>query len=148
MCVGIFEGHSKNVNSVDCLNSHRMFVSGGADKTVRLWTAFGADHSVLKEHTASVLCVRIDGVGNQIVSGSKDKTVRIWSVKSRKCLHVLRGHSGWINDVEFLTFNSIVSVSPFDRTVRIWNTSTGVCVEILDDCDLFSDRFGSRPGAH
>ena len=55
----------------------------------------------MKGHTKTVNGVSFSPNNLYAVSGSDDKTVRLWNVESGKCLKILEGHTGWVNDVAF-----------------------------------------------
>ena len=58
----------------------KRIVSGGGDKTVRVWDADTGQPigPPLTGHTDSVSSVAFSPDGNRIVSGSDDNTVRVW----------------------------------------------------------------------
>ena len=35
------------------------------------------------------------------LKGSYDKTIRIWNASTGECMHILNGHSDWVNSVAF-----------------------------------------------
>ncbi|CAJ0920966.1 unnamed protein product, partial [Mesorhabditis belari] len=67
--------------------------------------------------------------GKYIVCGGIDGTVRVWCGQNGAQLHVLRGHTGF---VEYLSLHgtTLVSGSP-DETLRVWDIVDGRCLHIL-----------------
>ena len=64
-------------------------------------------------------CIAITTDNKYIVSGSGDCTARVWSLKDRKEIKVLHGHSLRITSIVIAYCNKyIVSVSD-DETVRV-----------------------------
>mmetsp|Transcript_61293 Transcript_61293/g.146413 ORF Transcript_61293/g.146413 Transcript_61293/m.146413 type:complete len:633 (+) Transcript_61293:145-2043(+) len=76
-------GHRGDVYTVAYHPVNNLVVSGGYDKTVRLWDVEKAVQSrCFYGHEASVTCLAYSAQGNMVVSGCKDGTVRFWDVLS------------------------------------------------------------------
>ena len=62
-----------------------MLVSGGDDKTVRLWKSeTGEPGPVLRGSVGRVLALALSPDGKTLASGDEDASVRIWDVESGK----------------------------------------------------------------
>ncbi|ONK70833.1 uncharacterized protein A4U43_C04F2000 [Asparagus officinalis] len=83
-------GHSKKVTSVKFVPLDDLFVTGSADKTVRVWQ--GADdgnyscRNVLKDHTAEVQAVTVHATNKYFVTASMDNTWCFYDLASGSCL--------------------------------------------------------------
>eukprot|EP01061_Rhynchopus_euleeides_P026726 TRINITY_DN43542_c0_g1_i1.p1 TRINITY_DN43542_c0_g1~~TRINITY_DN43542_c0_g1_i1.p1 ORF type:complete len:399 (+),score=143.04 TRINITY_DN43542_c0_g1_i1:139-1335(+) len=145
-----FKGHTAAVYGVAFAPGAQRFVSGGADKTLRIWNLNneisppgekedGADEPfddpapvvrTIKHHQGVVLACDFSPTGNEIVSCSDSGKAFVFDSKSTKQLHVLEGHTQKVYGVVFSPVGStcpgqyIASVS-LDNTVRLWNTETG-----------------------
>ncbi|KAM3591772.1 uncharacterized protein V6R79_007053 [Siganus canaliculatus] len=66
----------------------QLLVTGGCDRTVRLWTRFVSSRpaAVLLGHRTTVLDVAIYQCVGQIFSYSRDAELRIWDITSHRCL--------------------------------------------------------------
>ena len=92
---GLFlEGHTELISSVAITSDNKYIVSGGRDKTVRIWNLKDkTQEAVLQGHTASVNSVAITSDNKYIVSGGWDDTVRIWNLQDKTQEAVLQGHT-------------------------------------------------------
>ena len=98
-------------------------VSGGLDKTVKLWDV--EDRVLLHTfngHESGVNSVRFSPDGQYIVSGSSDKTVKLWDVKDRVLLHTFDSHKLSVNAVDFNPDGKYLVSGSSDTTVQLWPT--------------------------
>lgn len=72
-------GHQQGVRSLS-LSSRGRLISGGEDKTIRIWNLeTGKCEEILDGHDDFVRVVL--GIGeDRIVSGSRDNSLRIWDI--------------------------------------------------------------------
>lgn len=70
------------LNDTDCFSSE--LVSCGADKSVVVWdVSDGRVKRRLRQHAATVNCVKYNEDSSVVVSGSNDNTVCCWDIRSR-----------------------------------------------------------------
>ena len=82
------------VNSVAITSDNKYIVSGGYDKTVRIWNLQDkTQEAVLQGHTHHVNSVAITSDNKYIVSAGCDNTVRIWNLQDKTQEAVLQGHT-------------------------------------------------------
>ena len=96
-------GHVGGVTCVDVSQNGKLLVTGGEDRTVRVWKRNSRSglftlwkQSSAEQHTGRVTCVSISRNGRTIASGSDDKSVKLWETSSDgalKCQRTMRGHS-------------------------------------------------------
>ena len=121
-----FTGHTAEVYGVAISADGRFVVSGGADKTVRVWDrASGQLLHELKEHKDWVYGVAISADGRFVVSGGVDQTVRVWDRASGQLLHTLTGHTGSVYGVAISADGRFVVSAGKDQTVRVWDRESG-----------------------
>ena len=88
------QGHSKWITSLAWEPTHlrlpaRRFVSGGQDKSLRVWDAVTLQCLLsMSSHSLAVSCVRWGGEG-LLYSASKDTTINVWESQVLR-LHPLR----------------------------------------------------------
>jgi hypothetical protein len=128
------QGHEGFVHTVALgeLGGRPIAVSGGDDKTVRVWAldTGGALGRPLRGHRGWVTAVAVGALGGRqiAVSGGDDKTVRVWDLeKAGPVGEPLAGHEGWVNAVAVGTIGdrSIAVSGGDDNTVRTWDLSAG-----------------------
>src|SRR5262249_54407099 len=82
--VARLRGHTADVRALAFLSPARL-VSGGADRTARLWDVTrGTEVAALVGHTGTVTCVAIAAGGKFVITGSTDRTARWWDAKGRE----------------------------------------------------------------
>lgn len=89
-----FMVHSRSVLAIRPLSNQRLFVSGGVDQTIQLWTEDGKHIRTFNNHTGSVTDLLIPELpsinGNQLISTSEDRTVRLWQPEIGRMVRFVR----------------------------------------------------------
>lgn len=140
----ILEGHTgSRVNSVSFSPDGRLLVSGGDDKTIRLW-----DVKVGKELPVSPLQGHFNGVvsavfsrdGKFVASGSNDHFVRLWDAQTGKELAFspLKAHEAPILAVAFHPDGKVL-ISVGREAIRRWDIESGKELAGIDLGNLGAD---------
>jgi WD40 repeat protein len=121
-----FLGHTGHITTA-CLSADgRRALSGGFDRTVRLWDVDRAKEiRRLEGHTDIVWAVALSPDGKRALSASQDRTVRLWDVENGRLLHRMEGHGATVGCVTFLPGSRYGLSSCWDRTVRLWDLDSG-----------------------
>lgn len=92
------------------------------------------DTAVFRDHERNVNSAEFspDVSGKYIVSSSRDSTIRIWDSMSGECIHVLRGHEGFVNQASFSPDGKTIASASNDKSVRIWDAQSGQCICTLN----------------
>lgn len=131
---------NSHVGVVSCLaidSEERYLLSGGYDKSIRLWSLAVDDNSpgnvqevapikIYKDHGYQVYDISIASDNSRFVSCGGDRYVLLWDVVTGAVVQRLRGHTQRINSVSFMKAHSdrlIVSAS-YDSTVRVYDHRT------------------------
>jgi WD40 repeat protein len=105
---------------------NRFLVTGGANKTARLWSvATGRLVRELTGHVSEVLGVAFSPRGSSIATVSSDWTGRLTKVSANELLAQLIGHSNSVTDVAFSRDARFLVTAGSDRTARVWKTDNG-----------------------
>ncbi|XVF66405.1 hypothetical protein PTKIN_Ptkin10aG0032900 [Pterospermum kingtungense] len=131
-------GHSKKVTSVKFVSPNDVFLSGSADKTVRIWQGsedgnYDCRH-ILKDHTAEVHAVTVHATNNYFVTASLDKTWCFYDLSSGLCLTQVEDPSNSMGytSAAFHPDGLILGTGTTEATVRIWDVKSRANVANFD----------------
>jgi WD40 repeat protein len=123
--VSRFNAQQTSMLSLAASPNQKLLVSGGVDRTVRLWQSDGKLLKTLYGHSDQVTAVAFSSDSRLIASASADQTIILWDQNGNR-LHRLIGHSGTVRSVAFNPASSedqLVSAGQ-DGQIRRWS-STG-----------------------
>ena len=130
-------GHEKGIWGVALSSDGRRALSGGMDKSLRLWDLENSRQlRTFEGHTGEVRRVSFSPDGQRAMSCSFDMTMRLWAVDSGRELKWFDGQPYYIESVAFsaggryaLTSEGYTSsIDPAvtgDRGIRLWDLETG-----------------------
>jgi WD40 repeat protein len=89
------------------------------DRTIKVWKTSNWELLYdLPDPTGAALCVAF-GPDRRLVWGSTDGTVKVWDGPDSE-LHVLRGHTSWVQAVSVSPDGEQIASASLDGTVKIW----------------------------
>lgn len=97
----------------------------------------------LAGHGMPVNSLALADAGRLLVSASDDATLRVWDIAERRTIAVLRGHEGFIRDVD--AAGSVAVSGGEDDTLRVWDLKTGEQTAAFDDHEYSVDRVAVSP---
>ncbi|KAK7393649.1 hypothetical protein VNO78_22209 [Psophocarpus tetragonolobus] len=132
-------GHSKKVTSVKFVAQGESFLTGSADKTVRLWQ--GSDDGnyncrhILKDHAAEVQAVTVHATNNYFVTASLDGSWCFYELSSGTCLTQVydsAGSSEGYTSAAFHPDGLILGTGTTESLVKIWDVKSQANVARFD----------------
>ncbi len=135
------EGHSGGISSVAIAPDGCRGLSGGDDRTLRLWDlTSGECLRTFEGHSAPVSSVAISPDGRWGLSGSGDKTLRMWDLSSGQCLRKFEDVSDRVTSVSIspdgrwaLSGSGTNTMRGRDFTLRLWDLDSGRCLRAFAD---------------
>lgn len=127
-----FDGHTGPVFGSSISYDGSRLVSGGADRTVRLWD--GRANKLLRRfdgHDAPVWAVAISPDGRRIASGGYDKTIRFWDPVTGSESKRLGGHDDYVRALALAANGRLLLSGGDDRVLRLWDAATGADLKTL-----------------
>ncbi|XP_004134043.1 pre-mRNA-processing factor 19 [Cucumis sativus] len=123
-------GHSKKVTSVKFVGRDDLFLTGSADKTVRVWQQsddgnYNCRH-ILKDHTAEVQAVTVHATNDFFVTASLDNTWCFYELASGLCLTQVAEDSeteGYTS-AAFHPDGLILGTGTSEALVKIWDVKS------------------------
>jgi len=150
-CFGKFLGHTKDVLSTAFSPDNRHILSGGRDGKLKIWNVKGECVYTLEKdcHTDWVSCVRFSPAVQSpvIVSGGWDNVVKVWSLSDFRCLHTLKGHTGYVSSVTVSPDGSLCASGGKDGVAKLWDLNRGeslyelACNETINQLAFSPNRY-------
>lgn len=116
------ETHNGEYWSSALTSNGQYLVTGGQDKTVRIWDLQTKSQvSVLQGHTSNIKGVAVSASSKYILSGSLDKTVKLWDFHTKTLEFNFKGHQNSVFCVCFADNELLAASGSQDRSIIVWD---------------------------
>jgi WD40 repeat protein len=125
-------GHSATIWSVNFSPDGRRLVSGGADKTVRVWDPQAS--TVLfafKGHAKIITRVEFIDGGRRVVSGGFDGSIRFWDLSKQQLHQVRAGPNATVNVLAVSPTCTQLACGGGDGKITVWDPWNGALLLTL-----------------
>jgi len=129
-----FDAHDGEVNAARFSLSGRLFVTGGADRKVKVWEKVNGNYTLkgtMHGSNAGIMSVQIDPQEKLVLAGSHEGACRVWTLGDQRLRHTLTGHSQKVMSVKFFGAATKVVSGGHDRTLKIWDLRSRVCTRTI-----------------
>lgn len=128
----VISGHVGWVRSVAVDPSNEWFVTGSADKTIKIWDlASGVLKLTLTGHISAVRGLAVSERHPYLFSAGEDKQVRCWDLETNKTIRQYHGHLSAIYCCALHPTLDVLMTGGRDATVRVWDIRTKAQIHVL-----------------
>lgn len=121
----VISGHLGWVRSIAVDESNEWFVTGSADRTVKIWDlASGRLKLTLTGHISAVRGISISPRHPYMFTVGEDKTVKCWDLEQNKVIRNYHGHMSGVYCVSLHPTLDVLMTGGRDSTVRVWDVRT------------------------
>jgi len=165
-CSQTLKGHQGRVWTATFSPQGQILASGGNDQTIRIWhRTTGRCLKTLQERSGQIRRVEFSPDGSLLATNNGDDTVKIWDISqiysllpsrsnpsspapfSIPRLRTLKGHTGRIYGIAFLSDSNRLITGSEDQTIRLWEISTGNCLQIFEGHSRYVFSVAASPVA-
>jgi WD40 repeat protein len=115
-----FSGHLENVYSIALIKRGQTLISGGKDKTIRLWDTFSGSSRIMTTADSSVHCIAVASDETTIACGTFNGVVEIFDIIKRERRHWWRVSSQPIYALCFDREGQYLAAGGNDGIVRVF----------------------------
>eukprot|EP01083_Nonionella_stella_P157545 511567_1 len=128
----VISGHLGWVQSVAMDPSNEYFVTGSADRTIKIWDlASGTLKLTLTGHISAVRGLAISRASPYMFSASEDKKVCCWDLVQNKIIRHYHGHLSGVYALSLHPTLNILFTGGRDSTCRVWDIRTKTQIMVL-----------------
>lgn len=128
----VIAGHTGWVRCVDVEPGNQWFVTGGADRIVKIWDmATGRLKLSLTGHVSAVRGVKVSTRAPYLFTAGEDKQVKCWDLEYNKVIRHYHGHLSAVYDLDVHPSIDVLVTGSRDSTARVWDMRTKAQIHCL-----------------
>jgi len=128
----VVAGHGGWVRCVAVDPSNEWFVTGSADRTIKIWEmATGRLKLSLTGHINAIRGLAVSTRSPFLFSAGDDKTVKCWDLEANKVVRQYHGHLSGVYSCALHPALDVLITGSRDATARVWDIRTKACVHVL-----------------
>uniref|UniRef100_A0A8D2ZJ35 Pleiotropic regulator 1 n=1 Tax=Scophthalmus maximus TaxID=52904 RepID=A0A8D2ZJ35_SCOMX len=128
----VISGHLGWVRSIAVEPGNQWFVTGSADRTIKIWDlASGKLKLSLTGHISTVRGVAVSNRSPYLFSCGEDKQVKCWDLEYNKVIRHYHGHLSAVYGVDLHPTIDVLVTCSRDATARVWDIRTKANVHTL-----------------
>lgn len=122
--IGKFEGHTGAVTSVAFSPDGKRILSGGADKTLRIWDVETRKETRIEGNHEAIECVAFAPDGKRLVAGG-ESLIRVWDAESGRELMTLVMGGGTVGCLAISGDGRMLMAGTNANYLNVWDMNTG-----------------------
>lgn len=116
----LLDGHENAVQSLATDQSGAWLASGGADKSVKLWSLETRElKRTYRNHADFVTALAFSQDSSLIAAGGLDGSIRIWPVSGSRALRTFNAHKSRVTSLAFSANSELLASAAEDGSVRV-----------------------------
>ncbi|XP_008315030.1 pleiotropic regulator 1 [Cynoglossus semilaevis] len=128
----VISGHLGWVRSIAVEPGNQWFVTGSADRTIKIWDlASGKLKLSLTGHISTVRGVAVSNRSPYLFSCGEDKQVKCWDLEYNKVIRHYHGHLSAVYDLDLHPTIDVLVTCSRDASARVWDIRTKANVHTL-----------------
>ncbi|XP_072320179.1 pleiotropic regulator 1 [Eucyclogobius newberryi] len=128
----VISGHLGWVRSLAVEPGNQWFVTGSADRTIKIWDlASGQLKLSLTGHISTVRGVAVSTRSPYLFSCGEDKQVKCWDLEYNKVIRHYHGHLSAVYDIDLHPTIDVLVTCSRDASARVWDIRTKANVHTL-----------------
>ncbi|KAK7929494.1 hypothetical protein WMY93_005889 [Mugilogobius chulae] len=128
----VISGHLGWVRSLAVEPGNQWFVTGSADRTIKIWDlASGKLKLSLTGHISTVRGVAVSTRSPYLFSCGEDKQVKCWDLEYNKVIRHYHGHLSAVYDLDLHPTIDVLVTCSRDASARVWDIRTKANVHTL-----------------
>ncbi|KAG5848465.1 pleiotropic regulator 1-like [Anguilla anguilla] len=128
----VISGHLGWVRSIAVEPGNQWFVTGSADRTIKIWDlASGKLKLSLTGHISTVRGVAVSTRSPYLFSCGEDKQVKCWDLEYNKVIRHYHGHLSAVYGLDLHPTIDVLVTCSRDATARVWDIRTKANVHTL-----------------